>query len=131
MRTITATAIGVCLLVLAVAADAHGQMFGPRQLGQSLSRRPSPGGSQEPGRGGDFAGQRTLSARIVASTDFVGPGCAGVAAVRGQPAGPRAGRRAVDHARAYQARGSLRIAESTAAADAARDGVLSPPGYQS
>ncbi len=131
MRTTTATAIGVCLLVLAVVADARGQMFGPRPLGQSLSRRPSPGGSQNQEEVGTLQGNERFLRSNRRATDFVGPDVRELQRYVGQPAGPRARRRAVEHARAYQTRGSLRIAESTAAANAARNGVLSPPGYQS
>ena len=67
-------AAALVAVALGLATDsAHGQMFGPRRLGQSLARRPGPGAPQSQEEIGSLQGNERFLRANRRPSDFVGP----------------------------------------------------------
>jgi hypothetical protein len=74
MRATITRSVGLTVLGLTlVAVPAEAQMFGPRRLGQSLSRRPGPGAIQDLEEVGSLQGNERFLRANRRRTDFVGP----------------------------------------------------------
>jgi hypothetical protein len=65
--------VGVLVLLLTEGVDtAHGQMFGSRSVGQSLTRRPGPGASQDQEGVGTLQGTERFLRQNRRASDYVG-----------------------------------------------------------